>query len=502
MRSAGILMPVSSLPSPYGIGTLGKAAYRFVDFLCASGCTVWQVLPLQPTSFGDSPYQSCSAGALNPYFIDLDLLAQDGLLERGDYCDLDWGSNPRRVDYGKMYLLRTKVLRKAFSRFDRSSPVFADFLREGKYRDYGLFMALKEQFGGAAFEAWGDYALYDEDKVAAFEEANRAEVEFWQFTQFLFLRQWRALKAYANARGVEIMGDIPIYVARDSVETWKYRRSLFVLNEAGFPSEQAGVPPDAFSDLGQLWGNPVYDWEKMKSDGYSWWHRRIRDALALYDILRIDHFIGFVRYYCIPEGQTDARIGEWRKGPGAELFRGFEKSRIVAEDLGIVTDEIRAEIDKTGYPGMKILQHAFDGWQLNEHKPSNYTTNCIAYTGTHDNLTLLGRVREVPKERRAAFLGDLRRECRLAGAAFRSNTERAVCRSILRLLYASKADTVIFPLQDALIMGDEARMNMAGVVSGSNWSFRFLKSDFSSSLQRLLRGLAAESGRRGVTDNN
>lgn len=495
MRSAGILMPVSCLPSAYGIGTLGKEAYRFVDFLRDAGCSVWQVLPLQPTSFGDSPYQSCSAGALNPYFIDLDLLAQDGLLAREDYCDLDWGSDPRRVDYGKQYALRTQVLRKAFSRFDRSVPEFVDFLEKGEYRDYGLFMALKQRFGGASFETWGEYALYDEGKLAAFENENRDEVEFWQFTQYMFLVQWRALKAYANAHGVEIMGDIPIYVARDSVETWKYGKELFILNGEGFPSEQAGVPPDAFSDTGQLWGNPVYDWERMKADGYSWWHERIRSALSLYDILRIDHFIGFVRYYTIPEGQTDARNGQWRKGPGADLFRGFEGSRIVAEDLGIVTDEVRAEIDKTGYPGMKILQHAFDGRPLNEHKPSNYTANCVAYTGTHDNLTLLTRVTEIPEDERTAFLVDLVHECRKAGVDLRVDTDRAICHSILRLLYASEADTVIFPLQDALMMGEEARLNMPGAVTSLNWTFRFLGSDFSEELCKLLKALAVESGR-------
>lgn len=495
MRIAGILMPVTSLPSPYGIGTFGEDAYRFINFLCDAGCKVWQVLPLQPTSYGDSPYQSCSSGALNPYFIDLDFLCRDGLLEREDYCGLDWGSDPRRVDYGRQYALRANVLRKAFSRFDRSTPAFVNFLKEGKYRDYAVFMALKERFGGASFEMWEEYARYDEEKVSSFEAENRGVVEFWQFTQYLFLAQWRALKEYANSRGVEIMGDIPIYVGRDSVETWKYGKDLFLLNEEGLPSEQAGVPPDIFSDSGQLWGNPVYDWQKMKEDGYSWWHRRLRDALSLYDILRIDHFIGFVRYYTVPEGKTDARVGEWRKGPGAKLFRGFEKERIVAEDLGLLTDEVRAEIDKTGYPGMRILQHAFDGEPLNEHKPSNYPTNCVAYTGTHDNLTLLTRVEEVPEDQRTTFLIDLVRECRKAGVDLRVDTDRAICHSILRLLYASKAETVIFPLQDALVMGAEARINSAGFVTNANWSFRFLESDFSEQLCRLLKELAVESGR-------
>ncbi len=496
MKKAGVLMPISSLPSPYGIGTFGRAAYRFVDFLKGAGCKVWQVLPLQPTSFGDSPYQSNGAQALNPYFIDLDFLAKDGLLRKEEYAFLDWGSDPRRVDYGKLYRLRGTVLKKAFHRFDCERPDFKVFCRDERYREYAIFMALKEMHGGASFEQWGEDSVYDEARVAQFAAEHAEEVLYHQFTQFFFLLQWKKLKDYANDRGIEIMGDIPFYVAWDSVETWKYGNALFLLNDDGSPAAQAGVPPDAFSATGQLWGNPVYDWEKMKQNEYVWWRSRIRNGLALYDILRIDHFIGFVRYYCIPAEVTDARVGEWRRGPGAELFRGFEQSRIVAEDLGVVTDEVRAVVTQTGYPGMKILQHAFDGDPYNEHKPSNYTSNFVAYTGTHDNETLMTRISGMQGVERERMLADLRSECLRAGVMLRGKSDRAICRTIIRLLYASKADTVILPMQDILFMGAEGRMNAPSVVSSNNWSLRFLGSDLSAAVQRTLYGLAVESGRK------
>lgn len=494
-KTAGMLMPISSLPSPYGVGTLGSAAYRFIDFLRGAGCSLWQVLPLQPTSYGDSPYSSCSANALNPYFIDFDLLRKEGILEREDYVGLDWGDDPRRVDYGKLYRLRESVLRKAFARFDRADGKWKFFLREGKYRDFALFMSVKQLYGGAPFREWGEYARYDEEKMRAFEREHREDVEFWQFTQFLFLRQWSRLKEYANAHGVEIMGDIPFYVAEDSVELWKYGKELFLVDEEGVPTVQAGVPPDAFSETGQLWGNPVYNWAKMRANGYFWWHRRIDDALALYDVLRIDHFIGFSRYYCIPAGEKDARHGEYRKGPGAELFRGYENRRIVAEDLGLVTDEVREMVYDTGYPGMKILQHAFDGNPDNEHKPSNYEENYYAYTGTHDNETFFSRFSGTTGEARERLILDMRQECLVAGVSPRTHNDRALCLTALRLLYASKARTVVFPLQDALFMGNEGRINLPATVSPENWSVRFLRSDFSAPLRQRLRGLAVESGR-------
>ena len=493
-KKAGILMPISSLPSPYGIGTLGRAAYDFVDFLHACGCRLWQVLPLQPTSYGDSPYSSFSAFALNHYFIDLDLLCNDGLLTRTE-CETDWGESPRRVDYGKLYERRVPVLQKAFSRFHRTMPAWKAFLREGKYRDYALFMALKAKFGGVSHERWGQCSEYDQDEVAQFEATHSEEVLFWQFTQFVFLQQWNALKAYAHLKGVEIVGDIPYYVARDSVETWKYKKELFLLNAEGVPAAQAGVPPDSFSERGQLWGNPVYDWARMRQNGYAWWRRRFEDGLALYDYLRIDHFIGFARYYKIPADATEAIRGTWEKGPGAEPFKGYENSRIVAEDLGIVTDEVRDLLKRTGYPGMKILQYGFDGSECNEHRPSRYLENCFAYTGTHDNETLMEKLSAMNEAEFATLCGVLKAECKKVGVVARCTTKREVCRSILRLLLFSRAKIVIFPLQDALCMGEEGRINRPSTVSSNNWSFRFIKKDFSRSLCKRLQELIRLSGR-------
>ncbi len=483
-------MPVFSLPSPYGIGTLGKAAYNFVDFLHEAGCGVWQVLPLQPTSFGNSPYSSCASGVFNPYFIDLDLLHLGGLLEPEDYRGLDWGTDPRRVDYGKIYALRMGVLRKAFSRFKRDSGGWREFVKEEKYHDYALFMALKDRFGGVSHEKWGEYSEYNKDAVLRFGREHGEEIAFWQFTQYVFLGQWRALKAYANERGIKIMGDMPIYVARDSVEMWKYKRELFQLDGQGNLAAQAGVPPDAFSADGQLWGNPVYDWEKMKTDGYAWWRRRIADALEIYDILRIDHFIGFVRYYRIPIDAATAKEGTWEKGPGAKLFRAFEGAPIVAEDLGVVTNAVRRELEKTGYPGMKILQHAFDGNPQNEHKPGNYTENFVAYTGTHDNETLLARLKNLHGKERTVFYRDLVEECCKAWLIPHIKSRQGTCNTILRLLYASKAGLIIFPLQDALCKGQSARINAPSTVSDENWSFRFTEDEFGGELAARLSNLA------------
>lgn len=482
-------MPVSSLPSKCGIGTLGEEAYRFVDFLARAGCKLWQVLPLLPTSYGDSPYSSCASNALNPYFIDLDMLMGQGLLRAEEYSSLDWGNNPRRVDYARLYELRFGVLKRAFSRFDRTAPAWLAFLQEGEYRDFAVFMALKTKHGGAPWTQWGAYAEYDEARIAAFCAEHGDEIEFWQFTQYEFLLQWNALKTYANGRGVQIMGDMPIYLARDSVEAWKYRRELFLLDEAGNPAVQAGVPPDAFSSTGQLWGNPVYDWAKHKREKYAWWHKRILNALGLYDWVRIDHFIGFVRYYCIPEGLTDACLGEWRKGPGAELFKGLEDKRIVAEDLGIVTDEVRQAIAETGYPGMRIIQHAFDGNPYNEHKPSNYPQSVVVYTGTHDNETLLTRISQMQGEERERMLRDLKAECRIAGVRATVKTDEDICGTVLRLLFASRASMTVVPLQDVLYMGREGRMNAPSTVSPENWSVRFERGDFSPALVRKLARL-------------
>ncbi len=494
-RTCGILLPVSSLPSPYGIGTLGSEAYRFVDFLRDAGCTVWQLLPMQPTTYGDSPYQACAANALNPYFIDLEFLCRANLLTREECRAVDWGDNPLWVDYGKIYRHRLDILRLAFSRFDRANADWIAFLAEGKYRDFALFMSLKAQFGGKPYTEWGKYSVYDRELLERFSDENEEEVAFWQFTQYLFLGQWRKLKEYANTHGVRIMGDMSLYVGRDSVEMWKYGRDMFLLDEEGNLAVQAGVPPDSFSPTGQLWGNPIYDWEKMKKDNYSWWRYRIHEAFRLYDVLRIDHFTGFIKYYCIPPDAEDATVGEWRLGPGTEIFRGLEYLPIVAENLGTGFPEVRRALRDLGYPGMRILQYGFDGDPAGEHKPSNYPENVVAYTGTHDNETLYSFISGMDEERREIFISDLKKECAKAGIPARIDQDGTLCLTVLRLLLASRARLVIFPLQDAIRMGDEGRVNRPATVSPENWTVRLKSSDFSAALKRRLAGMAAVSKR-------
>lgn len=490
MRKAGILLPISALPSRYGIGTLGAEAHRFVDWLYEAGMKIWQVLPLLPTGYGDSPYQSCASDALNYYFIDLDQLQQEGLLLRGEYEKLDWGE-PSRVDYGKLFRLRVGVLRKAFERFDKRDGEWQAFLAAGRYADFGTFMSLKSRFSYRPWTEWGEFREYDGERVERYVAENREDVEFWQFTQFLFLRQWRKLKEHARERKVEIMGDMPIYVAADSVEAWKYRREMFLTDSDGNFSLVAGVPPDAFSETGQLWGNPVYDWDKMKKTGYRWWRNRIDYAFELFDIVRIDHFRGFDRFYAVPAGAETAKYGEWMDGPGYDLFEKIGKRRIVAEDLGIIDDGVRELMRKTGYPGMKVLEFAFDGNPQNGYKPTKYgTDHCVAYTGTHDNLPLKAFIERLSGDNRRAFERDMREECKALGVPYRGGSAGAECRTAVRLLFSSRADTVIVPMNDALVLGGESRINYPSTLSQENWSFRFSPRDFIGRTGAWLKGLA------------
>ena len=495
VRRSGLLMPISALPGKYGIGTLGKGAYNFVNWLKKTGMKVWQILPLLPTNYGDSPYQACDSGALNPYFIDFDLLREEGLLKLSDYANIDWGDCEQRVDYGKLFLYKADVLKKAFDRFDKSDKGWKEFLKQGRYLDFGTFMALKCKHGHVAWTDWGEYSLYDQNRVETFVRENQTEVEFWQFTQFLFLKQWNKLKDYANSNGIEIMGDMPIYVAFDSVETWKYGRDLFLLDGNGNPALVAGVPPDAFSDEGQLWGNPVYNWEKMREGGYVWWKNRINRAFELFDIVRIDHFRGFDRFYAIPASSNTAKVGEWMPGPSAELFEDMKELNIVAEDLGVIDDGVIEMMRKTGYPGMKVMEFAFDGNPWNEHKPSNYVENCIAYTGTHDNQPLCGYIDGLEGYYREAFDRDLQSECERANVEYRGEDSAQKCHTALELLFSSKAFMVIVPMQDVLALGDYSRMNFPSTISPENWSYRFKKSDFSAKTAKWLESLVIKNGR-------
>ena len=496
-RRAGILMPVSSLPSKFGIGTLGDGAEKFVDWLQKAGIGVWQVLPLLPTGYGDSPYQSFAADALNYYFIDFERLQQDGLLEKSEYENVCWGEDERRVDYGRQFALKIEILRKAFARFDKTESGWLEFLKGGKYADFALFMSLKIRFSYRSFEEWDEpFKNAEERALQEHCKAYENEINFWQFTQYLFLKQWNSLRAYAHAKGVLIMGDMPIYVAYDSVETWKYRKELFMLDSEGNIALKAGVPPDAFSEEGQFWGNPVYDWEKMKKNGYRWWRERIAYNFSLFDIVRIDHFRAFDRFYAIPKDAESAKEGEWLDGPKSELFKPFKSSEIVAEDLGVIDEGVRTLLKETGYAGMKVLEFAFDGNPENEYLPHLYGENCVAYTGTHDNEPLCSFIRSLDEKEKKAFFAEVEKECLAADVAYISETVEDECESCIRLLFSSKADTVIVPMHDILCMGEEARLNAPSTVSNLNWTFRFVECDLKNRKAAWLKEMCEEYNRK------
>ena len=400
MRKSGILMHISSLPSKYGIGKMGKSAYDFVDFLVSAGVKCWQILPLSPTSYGDSPYQSFSVYAGNPYFIDFETLKREGLIKKSDYEDIKWQDNDHQVNYSIIYNNCFKVLRQAYKTYKRDiSKRYKTFVEKNSswLDDYALFMALKFKNNGKPWYEWDKkLAMRDSNALKKASEELEKETEFFKFIQYKFFRQWSNLKKYANDKGVEIIGDMPIYVSYDSVEAW-VSPELFQFDKHKKPKDVAGCPPDDFAVTGQLWGNPLYDWEYHKKTGYKWWIDRLRFSASIYDIVRIDHFRGFESYYAVPYGDETAENGEWRKGPGAELFKAAEKAlgklNIIAEDLGFITEDVYKMLADVGYPGMKILQFAFGEDSANEHLPHNFTSsNCIAYTGTHDNETLKGWV--------------------------------------------------------------------------------------------------------------
>lgn len=476
-------MPISSLPSPYGIGTMGDAAREFVDFLAAGGQSCWQLLPICPTSYGDSPYQSFSSYAGNPYFIDLDELAAQGLLEPSEFQGLDWGEDPSGVDYGRLYELRYPVLHLACARLlAREEPELDNFCRENQewLEDYALFMALKGKHGGASWFAWPEAErLRSPRAMAAARTELAGEVSFWRAVQYLFFRQWRALKRYANNKGVSIIGDLPIYVAGDSADVWS-SPDQFQLDETGNPTEVAGCPPDGFSADGQLWGNPLFDWEKMKEDGYQWWLRRIAFQFTIYDTLRIDHFRGFDAYYAIPFGDDTARNGRWRPGPGLDFFKAVNKSLgkqdIIAEDLGFLTDSVRALLKKTGYPGMKVLEFAFDSRDAgSDYLPHRYGPHCVVYTGTHDNDTIQGWMASAPRKD-AAFAKEYLRLTKREGYHW----------GMMRSAWASAADLAVMQMQDLLGLGGEARMNVPSTL-GSNWRWRALPGSYGPELAKKLR---------------
>ena len=489
MRESGILMPVSSLPGPYGLGCFGKAALEFVDFLAEAGQTIWQILPLSPTGYGDSPYQSCSAFAGNPYFIDLDALKAEGLLTAAQLKAEEWGENPLEVDYGTLYTSRYKVLRTAYQAwreqcagqhgcaFYYPDDYYAFTLaNEAWLEDYALYMALKTEHQMKSWTDWPrEYRTRDAGALARFRAAHEEEIGFWKFLQYKFGTQWKAVKDYANAKGVKILGDIPIYVSADSVDAW-VGGPLFELDGEGRFARVAGCPPDYFSADGQLWGNPLYNWPYHKQTGYAWWVQRVRHALGIYDLLRIDHFRGFDTYWAIPAGSSTACNGKWEIGPRMDLFNALEaalgKLPIIAEDLGELFPSVRELLADSTFPGMKVLQFAFGGGD-NEYLPHNHVKNCVVYPGTHDNTTLtdwwVNSATEKEKATAAAYLHLT--PCKPTAkevAAVKPDDARI---ALIRAALGSVADRVIIPMYDWLGLGAQAHLNTPGKLGG-NWIWR------------------------------
>ena len=484
-RKSGILMPVASLPGKYGIGTFGKESYNFVDMLAEAGQSYWQILPLGPTSYGDSPYQSFSTFAGNPYFIDPEKLIEEGLLTQKEADSYDFGKKTDTIDYGKIYNARFKMLKKAFARADlKGNRKYVKFCRENAFwlEDYALYMAIKNSFGGISFIEW-DQSVRKRDKktLDIYKKKYEKEVEFYKFLQFLFIEQWMGLKKYANKRGVKIIGDIPIYVAFDSADTWA-SPELFQFDEEGLPTAVAGCPPDGFSATGQLWGNPLYDWEYHKKTGYKWWIARIRHCFMLYDVVRVDHFRAFDAYYSIPYGDKTAKYGKWMKGPGFELFKEIKDQLgdvdIIAEDLGFLTDSVIRLVKRTKCPGMKVLQFAFDSREDSDYLPHNYVSNTVCYTGTHDNDTTVGWFKSL----KAA---DRKMACEYINRSdFGSDKELA--HAFTKLAMSSVSKLCIIPMQDWLGLDSKARINTPSTLGG-NWVWRMRSGAFSVSLAKQIR---------------
>lgn len=495
MRSSGVLMHISSLPSPYGIGTMGKEARKFADFLEKAGQKYWQILPICPTSYGDSPYQSFSSFAGNPYFIDLGYLCKDKLLKKSECEAFPWGENPCYVDFGVMYQSRYPLLKKAYARFVKNKPKDYDAFckREADWLDdYALFMALKDANGGAAWFEWKDDLKKREPKsIEAARKKYAKDIDFYKMLQYLFFKQWRELKAYVNAKGIEIIGDVPIYVAGDSADVWANPKQ-FYLDEDLNPIDVAGCPPDAFSEDGQLWGNPLFRWDVMKKDDYSWWTKRIAAMSKLYDIVRIDHFRGFDSYYAIPAKDTTAKNGEWRKGPGMDLFRVLEKKlgklNIIVEDLGFLTPSVLKLVADSGFPGMKVIQFAFDSREGSNYLPHTYTEHCVVYTGTHDNDTLLGWMKTAPKK-----------SVKFAKEYLNLTKEEGYNWGMMRGAWSSVGELAIVPMQDLIGLGHEARMNTPSTLGG-NWQWRATADQITNKLAKRLYNYMEMYGRLPVKE--
>ena len=490
-RGAGILMHVTSLPSKYGIGTIGKTAFEFVDFLRKSGQKYWQILPLGPTGFGDSPYQSFSVYAGNSYLVDLELLCDDGLLLKSECENVDWGSTPDFVDYEKIYANRFELLKKAYSRYkQRNQRDFDDFKEKNSHWlfNYAMYMAVKKHFDMLPWSLWPDESIKMRQKAGIEKYAHELydDIACFMFIQFVFYSQWENLKIYANSLGVKIIGDMPIYVGMDSADTW-VNPEIFCLDENLDPINVAGCPPDAFAVTGQLWGNPLYNWNHLKETGYTWWINRVKCALELFDVVRIDHFRGFDSYYAVPYGAKDAVNGEWLIGPGIDFFNYIKENlgevSIIAEDLGFLTDSVKNLLQSTKYPGMKILQFGFDSDENNEFLPHHYTKNSVVYTGTHDNSTIVGWF-ENACEKEKTFATNYAVLSRAEGINW----------GMIRTAYSSVCNVAIIPFQDFLGLDDCARMNIPSTI-GQNWKWRARAEDFDDELAEKIKGLTKLYGR-------
>lgn len=486
-RASGVLMHITSLPSPYGIGTMGRAAYEFVDFLHRARQRYWQVLPLTPTSYGDSPYQGPSAFAGNPYLIDLDLLKEEGLLTEED-IGTDWGSNPRKVDFGLMYRRKYAVLEKAFARFDRRE--MEAFCRKEEYLSgWALFSALKDHFNGAPWYDWPqDIRDREPEALERYGRELSERIAFHSFIQYEFDKQWNALMAYAKKQGIGFIGDIPIYVPHDSADVWE-NRQLFYLGEDCYPTLIAGVPPDDFTELGQLWGNPVYNWDAHRAENFAWWKKRVLSASKRCELLRIDHFRGLESFWAVPFGSVDARPGHWYPGPGMELVNAFKEvgleDSIIAEDLGYLTPEVKKLLSDSGYPGMRVLQFGFNPLGDSRELPHNYVSNSVAYLGTHDNTTIMGWFNTAPVEE-AAFAVDYLGLNRQEGFPF----------GFIRGLFTSVSNLAVVQLQDVLGLGDDHRMNWPGTTGW--WGWRALPGEYTREVADRLAYYTRMSARAPV----
>ena len=478
-RKSGVLMPIFSLPSKFGIGDFGKESYNFIDILSLSGQSVWQILPLVQTGYGNSPYSSISSTSFNPYYISLEKLNKMGLITNKELKSSLF--NQKYIDYGFLYNVRYPLLNKAFNRFDKNSTEFVRYVKSKESLDYALFMAIKEQNNQQHFYEWEDGLKNREVKALnKFKKENADRVLFWQFVQFVAKKQWFELKKYANKKGVKILGDMPLYVALDSVDVWT-NKNLFKLDENFAPKKVAGVPPDYFCEDGQLWGNPVYDYSEHQKDDFKWWCDRLKKALKVYDYLRIDHFRALDRYYQVDSDKDNARVGEWVKVPSKELFNAIhkkvDKNRIIAEDLGLIDDGVRELLKDLSYPGMKVLSFAFNGDINNLYLPENIPFNSVCYTGTHDNDTLKGLINGFNEWDKNNFYNGVKSSLIKLGLKRKIEKTDSLINAVIELGLKSSAKLFIIPVQDVLKKDGEYRINQPGVVKNQNWAIKFNKSE-------------------------